>query len=144
MNYSTHTWHLLHKPLADISNGNLDSRRGSTWYQGTLARFLCLRLFFPGQWTWRTFLDYDKFYPHPCFVLLIFQIRILIRDKWIVIRNDFRRIEEIVWKIIITATVIMKFSIVSARTIVKGVYNSFLVSKWKWQFQVNNSQDCRH
>lgn len=62
-------------------------------------------------------------------MLLIFQIRILIRDKWIVIRNDFRRIEEIVWKIIITATVIMKFSIVSARTIVKGAYNSFLVSK---------------
>lgn len=62
-------------------------------------------------------------------MLLIFQIRILIRDKWIVIRNDFRRIEKIVWKIIITATVIMKFSIVSARTIVKGVYNSFLVSK---------------
>lgn len=64
-------------------------------------------------------------------MLLIFQIRILIRDKWIVIRNDFRRIEEIIWKIIITATVIMKFSIVSARTIVKGAYNSFLVVEMK-------------
>lgn len=49
MNYSTHTWHLLHKPLADISNGNLDQPRFHLYTKlRLLAKFVCLRfLFFP-------------------------------------------------------------------------------------------------